>query len=75
MYRRGGVGQVAGARVLDALRRFKYGRLVAELAVDVSASVRKVTRDIAALQDAGMAERAPGHVCGLAGPQALNSSR
>lgn len=55
MYRRGDVGQVARAlRILDALRGFKHGRLVAELAADVGASERTVKRDIAALQDAGI---------------------
>src|SRR5450432_2258807 len=54
MYRRGDFGQVARAmRVLDALRGFKLGRWVNEVASDVGASERTVRRDIAELQDAG----------------------
>jgi predicted DNA-binding transcriptional regulator YafY len=54
MYRRGDLGQVARAlRVLDALRGFKLGRWVAELAAEVGASERTVRRDITELQDAG----------------------
>lgn len=55
MYRRTEDGQVARAlRVLDALRGFKHGRLIFELAAEVSSSERTVKRDIAALQDAGI---------------------
>ncbi len=54
MYRRGEIGQVARAlRVLDALRGFKHGRWVGEVAAEVGASERTVRRDIAELQDAG----------------------
>jgi predicted DNA-binding transcriptional regulator YafY len=54
MYRRGDVGQVARAlRVLDALRGFKLGRWVNEVAAEVAASERTVRRDISELQDAG----------------------
>ena len=54
MYRRGEIGQVARAlRVLDALRGFKRGRLISELASEVGASERTVRRDLAELQDAG----------------------
>lgn len=54
MYRRGEIGQVARAlRVLDALRGFKLGRWVSEIAREVGASERTVRRDIAELQDAG----------------------
>lgn len=54
MYRRGDLGQVARAlRVLDALRGFKQGRWVSEVAAEVGASERTVRRDIAELQDAG----------------------
>lgn len=55
MYRRTDDGQVARAlRVLDALRGFKHGRLISELATEVGSSERTVKRDIAALQDAGI---------------------
>ncbi len=55
MYRRTDDGQVARAlRVLDALRGFKHGRLISELAAEVGSSERTVKRDIAALQDAGI---------------------
>ena len=55
MYRRGDVGQVARAlRILDALRGFKHGRLVSELAIEVGMSERTVKRDLEALQDAGI---------------------
>lgn len=55
MYRRGDIGQVARAmRVLDALRGFKHGRLLSELAAEVDASERTVKRDLAALQDSGI---------------------
>lgn len=54
MYRRGEIGQVARAlRVLDALRGFKHGRWVGEVATEVGASERTVRRDITELQDAG----------------------
>ena len=54
MYRRGELGQVARAlRVLDALRGFKHGRWVSEVAAEVGASERTVRRDIDELQDAG----------------------
>ena len=54
MYRKGELGQVARAlRVLDALRGFKHGRWVSEVATEVGASERTVRRDIAELQDAG----------------------
>jgi proteasome accessory factor B len=54
MYRRGEVGQVARAlRVLDALRGFKHGRWISEVAAEVGASERTVRRDITELQDAG----------------------
>ena len=54
MYRRGDLGQVARAlRVLDALRGFKLGRWVNEVAAEVGASERTVRRDITELQDAG----------------------
>jgi predicted DNA-binding transcriptional regulator YafY len=54
MYRRGEIGQVARAlRVLDALRGFKHGRWVGEIAAEVDASERTVRRDITELQDAG----------------------
>jgi len=54
MYRRGEIGQVARAlRVLDALRGFKHGRWVGEVAAEVGASERTVRRDITELQDSG----------------------
>ena len=54
MYRRAEIGQVARAlRVLDALRGFKRGRRVSELAAEVGASERTVRRDLGELQDAG----------------------
>jgi predicted DNA-binding transcriptional regulator YafY len=54
MYRRGEFGQVARAlRVLDALRGFKQGRWVSDVAAEIGASERTVRRDIAELQDAG----------------------
>lgn len=54
MYRRGDLGQVARAlRVLDALRGFKHGRWVSEIAAELGASERTVRRDIDELQDAG----------------------
>ncbi|MFN0252820.1 MAG: helix-turn-helix transcriptional regulator [Kofleriaceae bacterium] len=54
VYRRGEIGQVARAlRVLDALRGFKLGRWVTEVAKEIGASERTVRRDITELQDAG----------------------
>ena len=54
MYRRGEIGQVARAlRVLNALRGYKQGRWVGEVAAEVSSSERTVRRDIDELQDAG----------------------
>jgi proteasome accessory factor B len=54
MYRRGEIGQVARAlRVLDALRGFKHGRLVSEVASEVGASERTIRRDMGELRDAG----------------------
>ncbi len=54
VYRKGELGQVARAlRVLDALRGFKHGRWVSEVATEVGASERTVRRDIDELQDAG----------------------
>jgi predicted DNA-binding transcriptional regulator YafY len=55
LYRRGDVGQVARAlKILDALRGFKQGRFISELAREVGASERTVKRDIGELQDAGI---------------------
>lgn len=55
MYRRGDFGQVARAfRVLDALRGFKRGRWVTEIAEAIGASERTVRRDLAELADAGI---------------------
>jgi len=61
VYRRTDDGQVARAlKILDALRGFKRGRLVSELATEANASERTAKRDIAALQDAGIdIDRAP----------------
>jgi biotin operon repressor len=54
VYRRGEIGQVARAlRVLDALRGYKLGRWVGEIAAEVGASERTVRRDITELQNAG----------------------
>jgi predicted DNA-binding transcriptional regulator YafY len=54
VYRRGDLGQVARAlRVLDALRGFKHGRWVSEIATELASSERTVRRDITELQDAG----------------------
>lgn len=54
MYRRGEIGQVARAlRVLDAMRGYKLGRWIGEIAAEVGASERTVRRDIIELQDAG----------------------
>ncbi len=54
MYRRGEVGQVARAlRILDALRGYRTGRELTELAAAAEVSVRTVRRDITELQDAG----------------------
>lgn len=55
MYRRGDFGQVTRAlRVLDALRGYKRGRWVNEIAGSIGSSERTVRRDIAELQDAGI---------------------
>ncbi len=55
MYRRGEVGAVARAfRVLNALRGYKQGRLLADLAVAVGVSERTVRRDLADLTDADL---------------------
>lgn len=54
MYKRGEYGQVARAlRILDALRGFRHGRALAELASEVGASERTIKRDIEELIDAG----------------------
>lgn len=53
-YRRGEIGSVARAlRVLDALRGFKRGRWITEIAKELGVSDRTVGRDIGDLQDAG----------------------
>jgi predicted DNA-binding transcriptional regulator YafY len=53
VYRRGEIGQVARAlRVLNALRGFKQGRPLADLAAEVRVSERTVRRDLAELSDA-----------------------
>jgi predicted DNA-binding transcriptional regulator YafY len=53
MYRRGDIGQVARAlRILDALRGFRRGRTLVDLAAIADASVRTVRRDLAELIDA-----------------------
>ncbi|MFN0248752.1 MAG: helix-turn-helix transcriptional regulator [Kofleriaceae bacterium] len=55
VYRKGDFGQVARAfRVFDALRGFKRGRWVNEIAEAVGASERTVRRDLAELADAGV---------------------
>ncbi|MBA3456410.1 MAG: WYL domain-containing protein [Deltaproteobacteria bacterium] len=55
MYRRGDFGQVTRAlRVLDALRGFREGRWVGEIASAIGASERTMRRDIVELQDAGI---------------------
>lgn len=55
MYRRGEVGQVARAlRILDALRGYRQGRSLSELATEVDVSERTVRRDLADLIDAGI---------------------
>lgn len=55
MYRRGDFGQVTRAlRVWDALRGFKKGRWVTDIAEQLGVSERTVRRDIQALQDAGV---------------------
>ena len=55
MYRKGDFGQVARAlRVLDALRGFKQGRWVSEIAASIGASERTVRRDLAELVDANI---------------------
>ena len=51
MYRRGDLGQVARAlRLLNALRGFRRGRTLTELAAEVDVSVRTVRRDLADLE-------------------------
>lgn len=53
MYRRGDVGQVARAlRILNALRGFKQGRTLADLATQVGVSERTVRRDLDELRSA-----------------------
>jgi len=55
MYKKGDFGQVARAfRVMDALRGFKRGRWVNEIAETIGASERTVRRDLAELVDAGI---------------------
>ena len=55
MYKRGDYGRVSRAlRALDALRGFKQGRWVSEIAEAVGASERTVRRDLTELQDAGV---------------------
>src|SRR5205814_1012759 len=55
MYKKGDSGQVARAfRVMDALRGFKRGRWVSEIAKAIGASERTVRRDLAELADAGI---------------------
>jgi predicted DNA-binding transcriptional regulator YafY len=55
VYRRGDLGQVARAlRVMDALRGFRRGRTLAELAAEVDVSERTIRRDIADLIDASV---------------------
>ena len=54
MYRRRDVGVVTRAlHVLEALRGFKLGRRISDVAAEVGASERTVRRDFAELQDAG----------------------
>ena len=55
MYRKGDFGQVTRAlRVWDALRGFRKGRWVTEIAEQLGVSERTVRRDIQDLQDAGI---------------------
>jgi len=55
VYKKGDFGQVARAfRVMDALRGFKRGRWVNEIAESVGASERTVRRDLAELAEAGV---------------------
>ncbi|MEJ7597339.1 MAG: transcriptional regulator [Kofleriaceae bacterium] len=55
VYRRGEYGQVARAlRIVDALRGYKQGRWVNEVAEALGISERTVRRDIGELQDAGL---------------------
>ena len=55
MYRKGDFGQVTRSlRVWDALRGFKKGRWVTEVAEQLGVSERTVRRDIQDLQDAGV---------------------
>jgi predicted DNA-binding transcriptional regulator YafY len=54
-YRRGEVGPIARAfRVLNALRGFRRGRTLTELASEADVSTRTVRRDLAELADAGL---------------------
>jgi predicted DNA-binding transcriptional regulator YafY len=58
MYKRGDFGPVSRAlRVLDALRGFKQGRWVSEIAAELKTSERTVKRDIAELLKAGFVIR------------------
>jgi predicted DNA-binding transcriptional regulator YafY len=53
VYRRGDVGQTARAlRLLDALRGFKHGRTLEDLAAKLGVSERTVRRDLQELADA-----------------------
>lgn len=53
MYRRGDVGQTARAlRLLDALRGFKHGRTLEDLAAKLGVSERTIRRDLQELADA-----------------------
>lgn len=55
MYKRGRVGQTARAlQLLDALRGFKLGRTLSELAVKLGVSERTIRRDLKELEDAGV---------------------
>jgi predicted DNA-binding transcriptional regulator YafY len=55
VYKRGDSGQVTRAlRVLDALRGYKRGRWVTEIANTLGTSERTVRRDLVDLQDAGL---------------------
>jgi predicted DNA-binding transcriptional regulator YafY len=55
VYKKGDFGQVSRAlRVMDALRGFKHGRWVNEIADVIGASERTVRRDLAELADAGI---------------------
>lgn len=55
MYRRGEVSQTARAlRLLDALRGYKHGRTLADLARELDVSERTIRRDLADLDDAAV---------------------